>query len=329
MKAGSSRMQAHSPTILGTYPSTKLPNRANVFFHSIWRDMLMIPAYAAAVSIVALFLHLLLTLKPAKSLATRTFSANETVEEEISPVEEKSHVEQLGGSVIFGFLVARLLSSLTLLGLSVATLVRHHGASTTQFDSYRWEQIAICGAYVSFILVPMNDLINYILDLYLTALIRSSSSQATLECSYLGTCRLRVRCNMGHLCIPRLLASSYLHSDASGFERGSVDLGETIHSYCCGRNYPVMDASTICSGRPSGRSHIPAIHVDARHPSQEPMPEPNPEQTAPIISMMLFAFLDRIVFLAYRVPHLSFEQLPPLPDYGFAKHLVKKSHPAS
>lgn len=59
------------------------------------------------------------------------------------------------------------------------------------------------------------------------------------------------------------------------------------------------------------------------------MPEPNLEQVAPIISMLLFSFLDQIILLAYRVPHLSFDQLPPLPDYNFAKNLVKRGHPVS
>jgi hypothetical protein len=44
--------------------------------------------------------------------------------------------------------------------------------------------------------------------------------------------------------------------------------------------------------------------------------------------MMTYTFLDRIVFLAYRVPHLSNDMLPPLADYDYTKNLVRRSFKA-
>lgn len=55
------------------------------------------------------------------------------------------------------------------------------------------------------------------------------------------------------------------------------------------------------------------------------MAVPNPEQTASLLSFMLYSFLDPLIFLAYRIPKLSHEQLPPLADYDHAKHLTEKS----
>lgn len=55
------------------------------------------------------------------------------------------------------------------------------------------------------------------------------------------------------------------------------------------------------------------------------MLEPNPEQTAPIISNMFYLFLDQIVLKAYRTPHIPLDELPPLSDSDFAKHLVQKN----
>ncbi|KAJ7838629.1 hypothetical protein B0H14DRAFT_2788979 [Mycena olivaceomarginata] len=63
--------------------------------------------------------------------------------------------------------------------------------------------------------------------------------------------------------------------------------------------------------------------VDLKHP----MPVPNPEQTASILSSVFFSFLDRIVALAYQTPHLSFDQLPPLCDYDDMKHLKTWAFP--
>ncbi|KAJ7729547.1 hypothetical protein DFH07DRAFT_850204 [Mycena maculata] len=68
------------------------------------------------------------------------------------------------------------------------------------------------------------------------------------------------------------------------------------------------------------RQYIP---VDPKNP----MPEATPEQTAPIISMVFYFFLDPIIFLGYRVPHLKFDQLPPLADYDYAKNLKADGFP--
>jgi hypothetical protein len=40
---------------------------------------------------------------------------------------------------------------------------------------------------------------------------------------------------------------------------------------------------------------------------------------------MTYTFLDPIVFLAYRVPRLSNDMLPPLSDYDYTKNLVRRS----
>jgi hypothetical protein len=55
------------------------------------------------------------------------------------------------------------------------------------------------------------------------------------------------------------------------------------------------------------------------------MSVPNPEQTASLLSLMLYSFLDPLIFLANRTPKLSHEQLPPLADYDYAKHLTEIS----
>lgn len=57
------------------------------------------------------------------------------------------------------------------------------------------------------------------------------------------------------------------------------------------------------------------------------MAVPNPEQTCSWASLLFYTFLDPIVFLAYRIPHLSYDHLPPLADYDYAKNLIKRSYP--
>jgi ABC-type multidrug transport system fused ATPase/permease subunit len=57
------------------------------------------------------------------------------------------------------------------------------------------------------------------------------------------------------------------------------------------------------------------------------MKVPNPEQTASIFSLIVYSFLDPLVFEACRVPHLSHERLPAIPDYDEAKYLREKAFP--
>ena len=65
------------------------------------------------------------------------------------------------------------------------------------------------------------------------------------------------------------------------------------------------------------RQYTPA---DPKHPWK-----PVPEQTACLLSMMLYLWLDPTVYKAYKVPHLPLEDLPPLADYDSSSHLVKRA----
>ncbi|EKM60767.1 uncharacterized protein PHACADRAFT_133526 [Phanerochaete carnosa HHB-10118-sp] len=60
---------------------------------------------------------------------------------------------------------------------------------------------------------------------------------------------------------------------------------------------------------------------------QDPTPNPNPEQTCSILSMMLFSFLDPVIWDGYRSSHLAVEQLPPLCDFERMKYMSKRSFP--
>ncbi|KAF8811726.1 hypothetical protein BYT27DRAFT_7160557 [Phlegmacium glaucopus] len=60
---------------------------------------------------------------------------------------------------------------------------------------------------------------------------------------------------------------------------------------------------------------------------KDPMPEPNPEQTCSLFSLVFYTYLDPVIMLGYRVPHLRFDQLPPLSDSDFSQHITKNAFP--
>ena len=57
------------------------------------------------------------------------------------------------------------------------------------------------------------------------------------------------------------------------------------------------------------------------------MPEPNPEQTCSLISLVLYSFLDPVIIQGYKVSHLTPDQLPPLSDSNRAAYLTGKAFP--
>ncbi len=66
------------------------------------------------------------------------------------------------------------------------------------------------------------------------------------------------------------------------------------------------------------RTYIP---VDPKNPSATPAPE----QTCSPLSFVLFGFLDEVIFLGYKMPHLPLEKLPPLADYDASSYLRIRS----
>ncbi|QRW00095.1 ABC transporter transmembrane region [Ceratobasidium sp. AG-Ba] len=52
---------------------------------------------------------------------------------------------------------------------------------------------------------------------------------------------------------------------------------------------------------------------------------PNPEQTASLLSLISYQFLDSLIWKAYRARKLPYDELPPLADYDRAEYLKERS----
>jgi len=57
------------------------------------------------------------------------------------------------------------------------------------------------------------------------------------------------------------------------------------------------------------------------------MPKSNDEQTCSLFSLITYIYLDPIILLGYRVPHLKYDQLPPLSDTDYASNLRGEAFP--
>ncbi|KAJ6589849.1 P-loop containing nucleoside triphosphate hydrolase protein [Mycena vulgaris] len=271
---------------------------------SLWSDTLVIPLYVGTASIVTLLLQLLWASGPVLKLRASYFKTV-SPEPEYAPESHSvaAHIKNHGGQGIFAFKVARLVGCLELLVLAIFSLVSEEDdeEETSTFAPLAWIgnprrsiQAALCATYFYASLLAILS-------------IAGSPKWGKVAIKHLTT----------------LLTATfgvYFYRDIfplATFTLAPRDLSEGRLLWV-----KVVTLFTVSGIIPLAmpRQYIP---VDPKNP----MPVTNPEQTASILSVVFYFFLDPIIFLAYRIPHLKFEQLPPLCDYDDATNLKATAFP--
>ena len=121
----------------------------------MWKNTLAYPASATVLSALVLSLQFISLAPPVKRLHAKLTKSEvssrpgEDVEAVGADGQRPSHIARLGGPVIFAFKTARLLCTLALLALSIASLAVN-GTDDSSEDSYnpRWIAFGIIGTYV-------------------------------------------------------------------------------------------------------------------------------------------------------------------------------------
>ncbi|KAH7918842.1 hypothetical protein BV22DRAFT_1100095, partial [Leucogyrophana mollusca] len=295
---------------------------------AVWLSSLMVPAYCAGVSAVILILHLILLSSPAQNIWARVVRRLNSLQPATSPEtganihargffsDTKAFVSQHGGPIIFGYKVARFIGCLALLGLSLATFIleeqeehtlgavnKHwggrrpkHRASDDQplFSRAEWHQFALCMAsgYASLLgLVSVT----------------TRPRWSKLVSTHLATLLLANFAVYAYRDVFPLMT----------FTKHPKDLHEGCLLWA---KVSVLAMTSVVFPVVSPRQYIPC---DPANPADTP----HPEQTASWVSMVLFIWEDPIVYLAYKMPHLSHEQLPPMSDDDRSRYLIKKAFP--
>ncbi|EIM92492.1 uncharacterized protein STEHIDRAFT_127305 [Stereum hirsutum FP-91666 SS1] len=293
----------------------------------IWTHTLMIPAYVAVASALVLIIHLVLSSGPLKRLIHQYGSSeDDSVQEETSRTTSlhtsllsaaREHVAELGGPVIFAFRAVRALAVLALCGLSIAIFVldeegnlntkdfeafskswgKKHKKSRTgvvTFTKHEWLEFVMCLTY------------------FYASLLAVCSIAAGRKWSHTTKTHLLV------VLFATFLVLAYRNIwPLLTFTLQPADLRQGALLWA---HLSLLAFAAVVIPLAVPRPYVP---LDPK----EPTPEPPAEQTASIFSMAIYSFLDPTVFLAYRIPHLSFNQLPPLADYDHAKNLVNMSFP--
>ncbi|KAH8986970.1 hypothetical protein EDB86DRAFT_3211871 [Lactarius hatsudake] len=261
----------------------------------LWAHPLLIPPYFALISIVALFLRATFSSFPVLRLRAHVVALVPTSESSIDTrgtrasfvLVVKDHVERSGGPIIFLFHVARLILVFTLLGLSILSFPQEEAQHPLSLSELIVSRdLALCLTY----------LYASLLALFTITAHRECASVTSLHLSSL------------------LLVTFFVYA-----YRDIWPLLTFVLS-------PADEREGILLWFKLGLLTFAAVVIPLVIPRQyDPQQTLNPEQTAPLLSMMTYTFIDPIVFLAYRVPHLSQEMLPPLADYDYAENLVQKS----
>ncbi|EMD36160.1 hypothetical protein CERSUDRAFT_115127 [Gelatoporia subvermispora B] len=260
----------------------------------IWQKSLIIPAGIAGVSAMVLLLQLALRLR--ETLRLKAAPTEETTTNVMSGVvgaaqsRVKKHIDNLGGPVIFAFRFARLLCCLALLGLSGMTVVElgtQHGLRSSD----RWTVLSLCGVYGYTVLLSLVSIL-------------AGQSLSRLACRHLATVLVFTWIVYGYRDIWPLATFTLSPLDAAEGWRFWVKFG-------------ILSTAGTVIPLTSPRQYIPVDPKNAKVPA--------PEQTASLLSLILYFHLDPLIMKANRTSHLKLEELPPVADYDMTKHLVQHS----
>ncbi|KAI0028294.1 hypothetical protein K488DRAFT_80756 [Vararia minispora EC-137] len=297
---------------------TAVANTLTFDYHApvpLWRDPRILPAYVADVSVFVLLLRAIVSLEPVK----RLFSKSTAEDEDERPVEDgqvdsgigsalRAHIADHGGITIYTYKVARFMSVLVLLVLYVTSFLHdEEAAGSSVVDAlikkkhrHRMEELTR-REWVDLILS-----LNYFYASFLSLLTVAARASIARHAAW-------------HLA-PLLLVglAVYVYRDIWPLMTYNLIPADAYEGALLWAKVGVLTYAAALIPLAMPRQYIP---LDP----QDPAPVPNPEQTASLASLLTYTFLDQPIFHAYRVPHLAFDELPPLADYDYAKNLVKRS----
>ncbi|KAG8764714.1 hypothetical protein FRC12_007931 [Ceratobasidium sp. 428] len=300
----------------------------------LYKQTLLIPAACAALSVLALLIHVILTVPTVKryiaKLRGRPITLDEDETDDPPTVRQhtgffpdlRSHIHGHGGVIIFIWKILRLLACLALTALTIVAIVTitesHKTVGTTDLD---WEVDMLDKKHKNhkkhkkhkkrehwFTIAEWMEISMCIFYTYATLL--------AIFALTLGP-RLRAITNI-HLVVLLLVAFGvFAWRDLLPFATFSLHPADSAGGWLTWTRIGILGFVAIVVPLCIPRLYVP-LHSNSSG-------TPNPEQTAPLVSLILYTFMDSLVWTAYRAPKLEYEQLPPLADYDQATYLKQQN----
>ncbi|KAI0741256.1 P-loop containing nucleoside triphosphate hydrolase protein [Daedaleopsis nitida] len=261
---------------------------------SLWQNSLAIPAYIACTSVL---LVLVQVASHSISARKRVIEGNQHEDSDTaaSCFRLRRSCQNLGGVSISIFRGLQVLAVLALLGLSIAQLVSQALSTVPGQYAERAQhetlQISQCAIYA------------YLSVLGLLSLFGS----------------------------PTISTWAYLHMTWTLVSTWGVYLYRDVWPLATFHLTPVDEDEGSLLWVKLGLLTIAGVFIPLFVPrkytpvNSKDTLEPHPEQTASILSYITYTSVSPMVWLAYRVPQLPFDQFPPLPDYDHLRNMTQRS----
>ncbi|KAH7930578.1 P-loop containing nucleoside triphosphate hydrolase protein [Leucogyrophana mollusca] len=292
-----------------------------------WLSPPMIPGYIVMASILTLMLQL--RQWPTSLLwSLTTFPKRDTLSGLAVSRRENAALRlalQRGGLTAFSFMVARLLGCLVFLGLSIATFcmqTRRNGQDRTGIQpGNASKDLTVWGGIDNTSQLVLGLTALYASLLASLSLLTSSKSWSQRTSTHLSVIAFATFLVFAYRDLWPLMTFTKTPQD---IREGWLVWAKLLTLALVGIIFPLTSPRQYTS---LDLTQGPVDATAADHGVDGPVVEVHPEQTASWLSLLLYSWLDRTVFLAYRSSHLSRDQLPQLADYDRAKNLVKKGFP--
>ncbi|KZO92652.1 hypothetical protein CALVIDRAFT_601298 [Calocera viscosa TUFC12733] len=275
--------------------------------NSTWGDPRLLPAYASVASLLLLLIRAT-SRAPTKPLPVSTTLADVPDQQSISQ-RITAVVQARGGWVVYAFNVARVMGTVALVGLTIASVVLSSQQGEEVSGSVqiplgggrRWDWKWECTGRAELGLLVCYT---YAALLSLLALVLSGSSRAL--CSFHAASLLFIQF-LVFFWRNLLPLTTYGGAPADGtlpwllWTRGCF---VTLVGFAL----PAL---------------VPRVYVP--YDPANPATTPAPEQTASILSFLFFIFMEPLVMTAWRLPSLPYDKLPPLGDTFWSNNLRKRA----
>ncbi|KAF7324829.1 ATP-binding cassette transporter [Mycena kentingensis (nom. inval.)] len=292
-------------------------------------DTLVLPVYVAVASLAILLVQLAWSSKPGTRIRTVFFK--DFVQQNAAPEAHFGatlalHFEKHGGREIFFFKLARFVGCLVLLALSAAAVILDDTSTQPQpLSAASWRTRLSSASFRNWEQEPSQY------PLFTQAVDSDQRLHMAICAVYLYTtfcsiATLSARMHASQIAARHvntvLLCALIVYTYRDVFPLATYTLSplDAWEGHLLWPKLFVLIFTSVAIPLAMPRQYVP---LDPKNPS----PEPGPEQTASILSSALYLFLSPIVFLAYRIPHLSFDQLPPICDYDAMMALKVRAFP--
>ncbi|KAH9848044.1 P-loop containing nucleoside triphosphate hydrolase protein [Lenzites betulinus] len=264
---------------------------------SPWLDSLLIPAYCAVLSVTIFLISAARHALRKRKLPENVDEVPQTGAQEHSVSPGPSYltrrVRAVGSKTIFFFRLAQFLSIDALLVLSILGPLRNDDAHAH-----------VVGPF------SVTDVVQIVLYGYLGVL---------SALSLLGGTRLNYRAFTHLSLVLAVIWGVYLYRDVWPSATLSVPIADAHEGSILWAKVALLSLSGVFLPLLSPRKYVPV--------RPEEYLEQHPEQTASLLSLLTYLYMEPLIWLAWRLPRLTYDMLPPLGDYDHLKNLVGRSFP--